>query len=80
MFGLEGQQGKKKGTEYIFDLEKELKNKNEHAKIKKNVEERIQQIKAILRSGEDKEEFDTYGILLHGYTSLLKVLGRFSGK
>jgi hypothetical protein len=30
-----------------------------------------------LRSGENKEEFDKFGLLLHGYTSLLKVMARF---
>lgn len=80
MFGLEDQKKKKNTEEFIFDLEKELKISKKHKEIKKKVEDRIQKIKETLRSGENKEEFDKFGILLHGYTSLLKVMARFSAK
>ena len=49
-----------------------------HKEIKTKVETRVQQIKEVLRSGEDKAEFDSFGVLLHGYTSLLKVIARFN--
>lgn len=74
MFGLESGNKKKKSEEFIFDLEKDLK--TDRAKIKKDVEERILQVKNILRSGDNKEEFDQMGVLLHGYTSLLRVISR----
>lgn len=77
MFGL-GEQRKKKAEDFIFELEKELKMSKMHQEIKKKVEGRIQAIKEVLRSGENKEEFDKFGILLHGYTSLLKVISRFT--
>jgi hypothetical protein len=80
MFGLEDHKKKKKAEEFVFDLEKELKNPQKRQSIKKDVEARIQQIKNVLRSGEDKGEFDQFGILLHGYTSLLRVIGRFAPK
>jgi molecular chaperone DnaK (HSP70) len=80
MFGLEDQKKKKKAEEFIFELEKELKNSKKHKEIKQNVEEKIQRIKEVLRGGENKDEFDKYGALLHGYTSLLKVMARFSAK
>ncbi len=79
MFGLEDKK-KKKLEEFVFDLEKELKIAKKHQEIKAKVEQRIQEIKRILRSGEEKEEFDDFGVLLHGYTSLLKVMSRFSPK
>lgn len=80
MFGLEDQKNKKKPEEFVFELEKELMDKSKHREIKTKVENRIQEIKKILRSGESKEEFDKYGVILHGYTSLLKVMSRFNPK
>ncbi len=80
MFGLEDQKKKKKAEEFIFELEKELKSGNKRQELKQRLEEQIQDIKAVLRSGENKEEFDQFGVLLHGYTSLLKVMSRFSPK
>ena len=81
MFGLEDQKKKKKETEdFVFDLETELKTPKQHQEIKKRIENRIQSIKEVLRGGENKDEFDQFGVLLHGYTSLLKVMSRFSPK
>ena len=79
MFGLEDQK-KKKSDEFLFELEKDLKILKKHQEIKKKVEEHIQKIKEVLRGGENKEQFDKYGLLLHGYTSLLKVMSRFAPK
>lgn len=80
MFGLEDQKKKKNAEEFVFILEQELRNSKLHAEIKKKVESRIQRIKEILRNGENKEDFDKFGSVLHGYTSLLKVMARFSAK
>lgn len=80
MFGMEGQQQKKKVTEFVFELEKEFKNPKLHREFKERIEKRIQAIKEVLRGGENKEEFDSLGAMLHGYTSLLKVMSRFSPK
>lgn len=78
MFGLENQNKKKKVEEFVFDLEKDFKNNKKHKEIKKKIEDRIQNAKEVLRSGENKSEFDKFGVLLHGYTSLLKVMARFN--
>lgn len=78
MFGLENQKKKKKAEEFVFELEKDLRNEKKHKEIKKKAEDRIQGVKEVLRMGEDKDEFDKFGILLHGYTSLLKVMARFN--
>jgi len=78
MFGLEDQKGKKKsGQEFVFELENEMKNPVKHREIKNRVEKQIQNIKTELRSGTEKGDFDLYGLLLHGYTSILKVMSRF---
>lgn len=80
MFGLE-EQKKKKIEPFIFELEKELKDPKKHREIKQKVEERIQVIKKFLKTGgENKTEIDLLGILLHGYTSLLKVMARCLAK
>ncbi len=77
MFGLEDQKKKKdKGDEFIFELEKEVKDRTHYNKVKERIDGRIQLIKETLRSGESKEEFDRFGMLLHGYTAFLKVMAR----
>lgn len=80
MFGLEDQKKKKKNDDFAFELESDLRNSKKHQEIKKVVEGKIQKVKEILRGGENKEEFDQFGVLLHGYTSLLKVMARFTAK
>lgn len=80
MFGLEGQKKKKTNEEFVFELEKELKNPVKHKMIKQKVEEKLQKIKEVLRAGDDQNKFDRYGLLLHGYNSLLKVMSRFTSK
>jgi len=76
MFGLEGQQKKKKPDSFVFELEKELKDPKKHQDIRAKVEGRIQKIKEVMRSGDDQEEFDRFGLLLQGYNSVLKIMSR----
>lgn len=78
MFGLENQKKKKKEEEFAFELETELKDGKRHKELKAKIEDRIQAIKEVLRVGDSKDDFDKYGALLHGYTSLLKVMARFT--
>ncbi|MDE3046541.1 MAG: DUF5398 family protein [Verrucomicrobiota bacterium] len=75
MFGME-----KKGPEkFVFDLEKEIKEKPTRGKeILTQVEGRINEIKKQLREGANEKEFDQLGILLNGYTALQKVLKKAS--
>lgn len=75
MFGL-GSPKKKKAEEFIFDLERDLKTPGERVSLTRKVEERIQQVKNILRSGENKEDFDQIGQLLQAYSALLRVMKR----
>ncbi len=77
MFGLE----KKGRALFEFDLEKDLKAHPSKAKdLLKNVEHRIQEIKNTLRQGTASEDFDKFGILLHGYAALQKVLTKVANK
>lgn len=80
MFGLENQKKQKPTKEFVFELEDELRSADKHKEIRAGVESKIQMIKGLLRDGEGKTEFDQYGTLLHGYTSLLKVMARFNAK
>ena len=73
MFGLEKEPKKK----FAFDLEKEIKERPSRGKeIIENVQQKIQEIKNLLREGSNEKEFDRLGVLLHGYISLQKVLGK----
>lgn len=80
MFGLEDQKKKKPSDEFVFELEKELKDPKKNKEIQGKVEARLQKIKEYLRSGDAPDEFDKLGLLLHGYNALLKVISRFNPK
>lgn len=73
MYGLE----KKTKAAFEFDLEKDLKSDpSKTRQILKMVDERVQEIKGLLRKGAESKDFDNYGVLLHGYTALQRVLNR----
>jgi hypothetical protein len=80
MFGLEDNKKKKEEAEFTFDLEKDMSQLKRQQEYKKTIEEKVGKIKQILRSGENKEQFDHFGELLHGYASLLKVISRIKAK
>lgn len=80
MFGLEGQKKKGSSEEFVFDLEEELKDPQRDRQLKEEIEKRINQLKTILRSGEEKEDYDRFGLLLLGYTALLTVVTRVNFK
>lgn len=78
MFGLEN---KAKRPLFEFDLEKNLKkNPAEVKKMIEHVERKVQQLKEVLRQGTQSHEFNEAGVLLHGYTCLLRVLSRIGKK
>jgi hypothetical protein len=81
MFVME-KKGKKKGNvqEWEFDLEKQVANPGEKKKIKETMDQRILQLKTILRQGEDKKTFDDAQTLLHGYLAVQKVIQRIGSK
>ena len=77
MFELE----KKPREPFQFDLESDLKKDPQKAKeLLKEVDERIGQLKNMLRQGAENEDFDEYGVLLHGYAALQRVLKRIIEK
>lgn len=78
MFGLQGD--KSKGKEFVFDLEAEIKDPSKGRNLKEEASQRVKEVKDILRNGKNKEQFNKLGVLLHGYTSLQKVMARVSKK
>lgn len=80
MFGLESGSKKPKKQELYFDLELELMNPEKMKEFVKKVEDRIQRVKQLMRSGEGKDAYDRYNILLQGYNGLLKVFSRIKHK
>ena len=71
MFGLK----KEPNEPFAFDLESDLKKDPAQAKaLMRLVEERLGKLKNLLREGAETEDFDDYGILLHGYSALQKIL------
>jgi hypothetical protein len=71
MYGL----GKEAKERFAFDLERDIKTKPGRAKeILTKADERIHEIKNLLREGLNEKDFEQLGILLHGYTALQKVL------
>ncbi|MES2345632.1 MAG: DUF5398 family protein [Chlamydiota bacterium] len=77
MFGLE----KKPKARFEFDLEKDLKNDpHKLAELIKTVEGKVNDVKQVLRQGGTSSSFDQFGILLHGYAALQRVLNRMNRK
>lgn len=75
MYGLE----KSPKEKFLFELEKNIKQKPEHRnELLGKAEEHIQSIKALLRKGAEEKDFDRLGVLLHGYTALQKVLKKIA--
>jgi hypothetical protein len=80
MFGMESGKKKKKIAEYSFDLEEDLKDPGKLRAMKEQVEERVNQLKAMLRQGDDKNKFDQIQTLLHGYLAIQKIIQRANRK
>lgn len=82
MFGLGEGKEKAKGNDpiFVYDLERDLKDPSKRKEIKEKAEYKIKKIKEILRTGESQDVFDSFGLLLQGYNSLLKVIERVSSK
>jgi len=73
MFGLE----KKPDEPFQFDLEEQLhQDPNKAKELLKEIEERIGNLKTLLRQGAETDDFDEYGVLLHAYAALQRVLKR----
>lgn len=75
MFGLD----KKKKAPFEFDLEKELReDKKKRGALMDLVDSRTNELKGLIREGAGSKNFDKYGILLHGYAALSKVINKAS--
>ena len=71
MFGLRKEQ---KNPIFEFDLEKELKDEKKQKVLMQRAEKQIAEIKGALRKGTDQEAFEKLGLLLHGYSAVLKII------
>jgi len=71
-----GDKKKKDKEVFLFDVEKELQNKDKQVEYAKRIEKKVLYIKDLLRKGSKKDEFDHLGVLLNGYHALAVVLGR----
>jgi hypothetical protein len=79
MFGLKDKSDKRP-DEFLFDLEVELNDPNKQVELLKLVEQRLQSLKTHIRAGENKEDFNKFGRLLHGYAALIKVITKATQK
>ncbi|MEZ5315313.1 MAG: DUF5398 family protein [Chlamydiales bacterium] len=77
---MESDKKKIQSVDYSFDLEEELKDVGKLRALKEQIEERISQLKILLRKGENKKKFDQSQTLLHGYLALQKVVQRVNRK
>ena len=86
MFGFENQN--KKPEKFEFDLETELKEgKQKTSDILTRCEDMSEHIKQELKKNhknsgfkKEKKEIDNYGVLLHGYSALNRVIKRIDKK
>ncbi len=75
MFGL------KKDTKpkiFEFDLEKDLKDDGKQKAVMQKAEKQVLTIKSQLREGSDSTSFEHLGLLLHGYSALLKIVSNIT--
>ena len=82
MFGLEGDKkgDKPNPKDFMFELESDLEDLGKLKDMQAHILDKVQKIKGMLREGDSKEEYDRIGVLLHGYTSLLKVMKKMKTK
>ena len=75
MFGLKNNKDDDKPKPFFsFPLEKEIEDPKKSEEMLKNVETKISALKKVIREGASPEEFENLGMLLHGYSALLKIL------
>jgi hypothetical protein len=75
MFEL-GKQKKGVIPEFQFDIENDFKDPTKRKARQQQIATRVQQLKGMLRQGDNKELFDKTQTLMHGYLALKKVLER----
>ncbi len=75
MFGLKKEDKK---PIFEFELEKDLKDDKKQKALMQKSEKHISEIKTALRKGTDQESFEHLGLLLHGYSALLKIMSNIT--
>lgn len=76
MFGFEKK--KKPQSFFVFDLEKDLQDEKKQKNYLKHAEKHIADLKTQLREGAQSSDFENLGLMLHGYSALLKILTSFT--
>lgn len=72
MFSFE----KKKTPDVPYDLEKEWKNPSKASAWRKKIDERVEELKSMIRKGNSPEEFRELEVLLQGFLALKKIMNR----
>jgi len=77
MYGMEDySKQKSKPNQPTYELERELKDSKTRKEIVDKCEQRVNTLKAEIRSGAQKEMYDQLGLLLQGYMALKKVINK----
>ena len=79
MFGMDDKKSGK-AEKVVFDLEEEVSNPLKWKEKVTHVQEKLSVIKQLAREGGTPEDARHLGILLNGYSSLVKVLARMVAK
>ena len=75
MFGLNKKKDDDKPKPFFtFPLEEEIGDPKKSEEMLKNVETKISALKKLIKEGASPEEYENLGMLLHGYSALLKIL------
>ncbi|MBF5050667.1 hypothetical protein CLAVI_000282 [Candidatus Clavichlamydia salmonicola] len=62
-----------------FDIEKEVSDPEIYMQLKEKIKTRIVILEELMRKGDEKTAFEKNQVLMNGYKSLLRVLGRIQG-
>ena len=79
MFGLnKNKKGKGKEGKPLFEfpLEKDMQDQKKLESMMVSCEKQITELKKTIREGSKPEEYEQLGILLHGYSALLKIINQ----
>lgn len=77
MFGF-NKKGKEKESKPFFEfpLEKDIQDSDKLEAMMESAEKQISILKKAIQEGAKPEEYEKLGILLHGYSALLKVFNK----
>ena len=74
MFGMEEQPQQARLAQYDYELEKELNDPVLNKEMLDRTDNAIQQLKTLLRTGLEQEDYERFSHLLQGFIALKKVI------